>query len=103
MYLFLGVAISTSVSSFGNSVVYFFEILVILSAFLLPVKSPGVSAVFWIALFGAVFIASAIDFVALSRRFWPYLLLRLLAALVACVPMFLGKDKNPYPFISWFD
>ena len=48
MYLFLGVALSTftSVSSFGNSLVDFFEMLVILSAILLPIKSPVASAVF---------------------------------------------------------
>ena len=69
MYLFLGVAISTSsVSLFGNSfecncvvVDFFFETLVILSAILLPIKSSVASAVFWIALFGAVFIASVVD------------------------------------------
>ena len=65
--------------------------LVYLPAILLPIKSPVASAVFWIALFEAVFIASVVDFLALSRRFWPYLLLKLL-------PMFLEKDKNPYPF-----
>ena len=65
MYLFLGEAISTSssVSLFGNSFVnFFFETLVILSAILLPIKSPASSAVFWIALFDAVFIASVVDF-----------------------------------------
>ena len=43
MYLFLGVTLSTStsVSSFGNSFVNFFETLVILS-----IKSPVTSAVF---------------------------------------------------------
>ena len=48
MYLFLGVALSTAtfVSSFGNSFVDFFETLVILSAILLPIKSPVASAVF---------------------------------------------------------
>ena len=94
MYLFLGVALSTStsVSSFGNSLVDFlFETLVILSAILLPIKSQVASAFFWIALFDAVFVASVVEFLALSRSFWPYLMLK-------CVPMFLAKDKNPYPF-----
>ena len=93
MYLFLGVALSTSnsVSSFGNSLVEFFETLAILSATLLPIKSPVASAVSWIALFETVFIAYVVDFLALSRNFWPYLLLKLL-------PIFLSKDKNPYPF-----
>ena len=49
-YLFLGVAISTSSSfvlSFVNSLVgFFFELLVILSAILLPIESPVASAVF---------------------------------------------------------
>ena len=49
MYLFLRVAISTSssVSIFGNYFADFFlETLVILSAILLPIKSPVASAVF---------------------------------------------------------
>ena len=41
---------------------FFFETLVILSAILLPTKSPVASAVFSVALFGAPFIASAVDF-----------------------------------------
>ena len=93
MYLFLGVALSTStsVSLFYNSLVDIFETLVISSAILLPIKSQVASAVFWIALFDAVFVASVVDFLALSRSFGPYLMLK-------CVPMFLAKDKNPYPF-----
>ena len=55
------------------------------------IKSPVASAVFWIALFETVFITSAVDCLALSRRFWLYLLLKFL-------PMFLAKDKNQYPF-----
>ena len=48
MYLFLGVSLSTSTfaSSFGNTFVDFFETLVILSAILIPIKSPVASAVF---------------------------------------------------------
>ena len=69
----------------------FFETLVILSAILLPIKSPVASAVFWITLFEAVFIASVVYFFALSRGFWPNLLLKFL-------PMFFAKDKNPYTF-----
>ena len=48
MYLFLGVAISTSyVSLFGKAFAdIFFETLVILSAISLPIKSPVASAVF---------------------------------------------------------
>ena len=40
----------------------FLDILVILSAILLPIKSPVASAIFWIALFEAVVIASVVDF-----------------------------------------
>ena len=73
IYLFLDVAISTSssfVSSFGNFLLgFFFETLVILSAILLPMKSPVASAVFWVTLFDTVFIASVVDFLALSRSF----------------------------------
>ena len=89
MYLFWEEALftSTSVSLFCNSLADFFETLVILSAILLPIKSPVAFAVFWIALFDAVFIASVVGFLALSRSFWPYLLLKFL-------PMFLAKDKN---------
>ena len=47
----------------------FSDTLVILSAVLLPIKSPVASAVFWIALFEAVFIASVADFLVLSRSF----------------------------------
>ena len=63
MYLCFG----TSVSSFRNSVARFFETLVILSAILLPIKSPVASAVSWIAPFEAAFIASVVDLLALSR------------------------------------
>ena len=71
MHLFLRVAFSTffSVSLFCKYLVGFFETLVILSVILLPIKSPVASAVFWIALFEAVFIASVVDFLALSRSF----------------------------------
>ena len=50
IYLFFGasfgLALSTYASSFCNSLVDFFETLVILSAILLPIKSPVASAVF---------------------------------------------------------
>ena len=65
--------------------------LVILSAILLPIKSAVASAVFWIALFEAIFIASVVYFFAVSIIFWLYLLLKFL-------PMLFAKDKNPYPF-----
>ena len=64
---FTTVSISLLESSFFT--VFFVEIPVILSAILLPIKSPVTSAVFRIALFDAVFMASAVDYLALSRRF----------------------------------
>ena len=71
MYLYLGVALSTSssVSLFCKAIADFFETLLILSAILLPITSPVASTVFGIAIFEAVFIASVEDFLALSRRF----------------------------------
>ena len=77
MYLFLWAVISTS-SLLLFLLLDFFETLVILSAILLPIKSPVASAVFWIALFEAVFIVFVVDFLALSRPFWLYLLVKLL-------------------------
>ena len=77
MYLSFGISISSSFCeciSLGD----FFEILVILSAFLLAIKWPVASAIFWIALFEAAFIAPLADFLALSRSFWLYLLLKVL-------------------------
>ena len=67
MYLFLGVTLFTSTSDllFCNSLADFFETLVMLSEILLPVKLPVASAVFWIVLFDAVFIASVVEFLAL--------------------------------------
>ena len=79
--IYLSFAISISYSSvfsfeafcewnpFGD-----FEALAILSAILSPIKSPVASPGFWIALFGAVYIASVLYFLALSKSFWLYLL-----------------------------
>ena len=47
----------------------FLEIFVILSGVLLPIKSPVASVVFLIAFFEIVFMASAVDFLAVSRIF----------------------------------
>ena len=91
MYISFGVSDSSLTSLFCERVEDFVETLVILSAILLTIKSPVASAVFWIAVFEAVFIASVVDFFFLLRNFWPYLLLN-------CVPMFFAKEKNPYPF-----
>ena len=62
MYLFLLVVISASSSYMGNSFTGFFDMLVILSAVLLPIKSPVASAVSGIALLEAAFITSVVDF-----------------------------------------
>ena len=71
MYLFWGVVVDSSSSSIvGIFLVDFLEELVILSAILLPTKSPVASAVFCIALSEAVFIASAADFLAVSTSFF---------------------------------
>ena len=58
MYLFFG----TFILLFCNSLRDFFETLVILSAILLPIKSPVACAVFSITLFEAAFIASPVYF-----------------------------------------
>ena len=84
--LFFGI----SVSSLATSKLLCddcFETLVILSAILLPIKSPVAPAVFWITLFEAVFITCIVDFLALSKSFWLYLLLKFL-------PTFLTNYKN---------
>ena len=85
-FLFVFKCNSFEFNSFGD-----FETLAILWAILLPIKSPVASPVFWIALFEAVFVASVVDFLGLSRSFWLYLLFKFL-------PMFLAKGKNPDPF-----
>ena len=64
MYLFFRTSISLLASFFECSAEDLFEILVVLSEILLPVKSPVASS-----LFQAVFIASVVDFLARSRSF----------------------------------
>ena len=71
MYLSFSISISSSFCE-CNSLGDFFETLVILSAILLPIKSPVASAVFWIALFEGVFIGSVVDFLAVWKMFWLY-------------------------------
>ena len=68
MYLSFG-ASDSSLASLFCGFLDFLETLVILSAILLPIKSPIASAVFWIALFEAVFIASVFGFLVLARGF----------------------------------
>ena len=75
-------------------------ILIILSAILLPIKSPLASAFFRISLFEAVFNASVVtlvtsDFLALSRSFWAFFSSRLSRRVTALYLVFLAKDKNP--------
>ena len=64
-----GLSLPTSISSVCNSLGDFFDTLGISSAILLPIKSPVDPATFLVVLFEAVFIASAVDFLALSRSF----------------------------------
>ena len=68
MYLSFGVS-DSSLASLFCGFLYFLETLVILSAVLLPIKSPVACAGFWIAHFEAVFVASVVDFFVLSRSF----------------------------------
>ena len=61
IYLSLSISPSFVAELFCGEV---FETLVVSSAILLPIKSPVALAVFLIALFGAVFIASIADCLA---------------------------------------
>ena len=65
IYLFFGIFVSWFCNLLGD----FFETLVILSAILLPIKSLTASAVFWIAICEAGFIASIVDFLTLLTIF----------------------------------
>ena len=85
IYVFIGFSISFSFCE-RDSLVNFLESLVVLSAILLPIKSPVASSVFWIAVFETVFIVLVVDFLAVSRRFW----------LSYCLCF--SKDKNWYSF-----
>ena len=73
IYLSLGISLSSPIfsSSFVtvSGLLYskIFETFVILTRLLLPIKSPVASAVFWTALFEAVFNASIADCLAGSR------------------------------------
>ena len=76
MYLLLLVVISAYsfvLSLLSISLTGFFDMLVILSAILLPIKSPVASSVFCVALLEAVFIAPVADFLAVSIVFFFYL------------------------------
>ena len=73
--IYLSLEISLSSPIFSSSFVTvsgllyskLFETFVILTPLLLPIKSPVAFAVFWIALFEAVFTASIADCLARSR------------------------------------
>ena len=70
----------------------------VLSAILFPIKSPGTSAVFWIALFEAVLSASVADYLAwwkLNVNVNVLLLKFLLIFLRIFVAIVSAKDKNP--------
>ena len=73
MYLFLCVVNYTRSLLLLFLFLLFLLLLLLLlldfSAILLTIKSPAASAIFWIALFEAVLVASVGDFLALSRSF----------------------------------
>ena len=75
-------------SSFSFLILFGLPIEVILSAILLPTKSPVASAVLCTTLLPAVLAKVFPVLVAASTNFLPYL-----------SPNFLAKDKNPYPFM----
>ena len=54
------------------------DTFVTLSAILLPIKLPVVSAIFWITVFEAVLSACVADCLAWSKIYWLYLLLKFL-------------------------
>ena len=66
---YLSFDISNSFSFCEYNFLVDFEALVILSAILLPIKSPVASPIFLIALFEAVFTEFVVDFFAISRSF----------------------------------
>ena len=78
IYLSFGISLLASSFSECNFLEDLFEAFVILSEILLPIKWPVASEVFWIALFEVVFIASVVDFLAVWRSFWLYLLLKMI-------------------------
>ena len=102
MYFSLGIYLSIPIffASFVTvSELFFSKILegfLILSAIFLPIKSSVAFAVFWIALFEAVLSASVAVFVAWSRSFCFYLLLKfLLIFLPMLLHIFLAGNINP--------
>ena len=69
IYIYIGILLLTLSKLFYE---HFFKALIILSAISLPVKSPVVSAGFWIALFETLFDAFVVYFLALSKTLWLY-------------------------------
>ena len=98
IYLFFGTSFGLALAVFDSLFYAFLKTLVISSAILLPIKSPVASAAFWISLIQAVFIASVVNFSAVSRRFWLHLFINY----IKCVAMFLAKDRNLYSFAYIF-
>ena len=96
IYLSLGISLSCSVIIIsGLFCGEILQVFVILLAILLPIKSPVISAVFWITFFEVVLSAFVADCLTWSRSFWLYLLLTfLLIFLPIFLLSFLTKDKN---------
>ena len=106
-YLFSeDIHLSLSISSFvfelfGGEVL---ETFVILSATLFPIKPPVPSAFFWIVLFEAISSASVADFLAWSRSFWLYLLLKFLFMFLTYISSKRQKSIVFYKYsISWLN
>ena len=73
-----------------------FQTLENLSAILFPIKSPVLSAVFWIAPFEAILSTYVADCFAWSRSFRLYLIFKFLFVFLPIFPpLFLAKGKNP--------
>ena len=80
----------------------FLEIFVILSATLLPFKSPVAFAVFWTALFEAVLRALVVDCLAWSKVFWLYLLFKFLLIFYQYFTHILSKRQKFIVFNKYF-
>ena len=72
IYLSFGIFVSSKLSFCKCKFLEDFDVLLISSVILLPIKSPFGSSVFWVDLFESFFIASAVDILELSRGFWLY-------------------------------
>ena len=97
-----GIFLSRPIFAFSFAVgsrLFFHEVIrtfIILSAILLPIKSPVASAVFFNYSFVSIFSVSVPDRLAWSKRFWLYIVLTfLLIFLPIFLLIFLMKNKNP--------